>query len=227
MEYSSYKGKILYLGDTVGERGREWFTVTKHPGGLRTIRAMCEIDDTEVLRDVIYTANSKWQPIDAFIRLTVAGKFMGSGWFRFSDQLAECETFMADVGRVSQRLTLNQPPPFFGVHPVACDCWCLGGFDHTSGAAVQVLRQGMMSSLLSNGASGPMLHSFDLTIEYLGEQEVTVPAGTFQTNHYRFLLDDRPAEELWCFGEDLIFVKIRWEHLATTYVLTELEGISH
>ncbi len=223
MEHITYRGKIVYTGDEVGERGREWFTVTKYPNGDRTIRAMCEIDDTAVLRDVTYSVNERWQPLDAFIRLTVKDKFMGSGWFRFTDNVAECETFMADGGRVSQKIEVASRPPFFGVHPVACDCWCLGGYDLANPERIQALPGGMMSSLLSNGASGPMLTRLDLTVEYLGTEEITVPAGTFQTNHFRFLLEDIPAEDLWCYGDDFLFVKIRWNHLATTYELVELE----
>lgn len=223
MEHLTYRGKIIYTGDQVGERGREWFTVTKHRNGDRTMRAMCEIDDSKVLRDVVYTVNERWQPRDAFVRLTVNEDFMGSGWFRFTPDQAECETFMAEGGRVSQKIALAQPVPFFGLHPVAADCWCLGGFDAASGEKIQLLRGGMMSSQLSNGASGPMLSPFDLKVEYLGQEAVTVPAGTFQTDHFRFVLNDRPAEELWCCGEDLLFVKIRWDHLATTYELVELE----
>ncbi len=150
--------------------------------------------------------------------------FMGSGWFHFTDQLAECETFMADRGRVSQRINISQRPPFFGAHPVACDSWCTGGFNHSLEQNIQVLPQGMMSSLLSNGASGPMLHPQDLRVEYLGQEEVTVPAGTFMTRHYRFLLEDIPSEDVWCYGPDNLFVKIRWDLLSTTYVLVELES---
>jgi hypothetical protein len=223
MEHQNYRGKIIYRGDSVGERGREWFSVTRHRNGDRTLRAMCEIDDTQVLRDVVYTANAAWQPLDAFVRLTVRDEFMGSGWFRFSERLAECETWMAEGGRVSQRFELERRVPFFGVHPVAADCWCLGGFDLSKPQKIQTLQGGMMSSPLPNGASGPILSRFDLTIEYLGEEEVSVPAGTFPTRHFRFLLHDTPAEDLWCYGDDLIFVKIRWDLLKTTYELVELE----
>ncbi len=223
MEHATYRGKILYVGDKAGERGREWFTITRHPNGDRTMRSMCEIDDSQVLRDVVYTVNKEFQPLDAFIRLTVKERFMGSGWFHFSEDLAECETLMTEGGRVSQKIKLNGRPPFFGAHPVAGDCWCAGGFDRSQAEPVQLLGGGMMSSLLPNGASGPMLSPMDMQVEYVGLEEVSVPAGTFEAHHFRFLVDGLGPEELWCFGDDLIFVKIRWDHLATTYELVELE----
>jgi len=224
LEHKTYRGKVAYIGDEVGERGREWFAVTRHPSGSRTMQAMCEIDDKAVLRDVTYSVNESWQPLDAFVRLTVKDTFMGSGWFRFTENLAECESFMADGGRVSQKMEVSGRIPFFGAHPVAGDCWCLGGFERKSGERVQVLRGGMMSSQLSNGASGPLLSRMNLAIEYVGQEAVSVPAGTFQTEHFRFLLEDRPAEDLWVHGEDLLIVKIRWDLLATTYQLVSLEG---
>lgn len=223
MEHSMYRGKVLYIGDKVGERGREWFTVTKHRNGHRTMRAISEIYDSKVLRDVTQTVDEAWRPLDAFIRLTVAEQFVGSGWFRFGEGLAECETYMAEGGRVSQRIAVAGRVPFFGSHPVANDCWCAGGFDQGSGERIQVLEGGMMSSLLANGASGPMLHRMDLTIEYVGIEEITVPAGRFETQHYRYHVKDMDAEDLWCTPEDLMIVQIRWDWLATTYQLVELE----
>ena len=52
MSHRSYRGKMLYLTDGVGEMGREWFHVTVQPDGTRTMRATCEMDDDRLLRDV-------------------------------------------------------------------------------------------------------------------------------------------------------------------------------
>lgn len=223
MEHTTYRGKVLYIGDKVGERGREQFTVTKHRNGHRTLRAMSEIYDSQVLRDVTLTVNERFQTEDAFIRLTVDEQFMGSGWFRFTDSLAECETFMAEGGRVSQRIETTHRPPFFGAHPVVNDCWCCAAYDRKSSEKIQLLQGGMMSSLLANGASGPMLHRMDLAVEYIGPETITVPAGTFDTDHYRFHVKGMDVEDLWCWGEDFVLVQIRWDLLQTTYQLVEFE----
>ena len=104
MDQRSYRGKVSYLTDGQGEMGREWFTVTIQPNGDRTMRAHCEMDDFELLRDVVVTVDGDWNPIDAFVRLTRHGVFVGSGWFRFTDRYAECEAFTVQEGRVSQRV---------------------------------------------------------------------------------------------------------------------------
>ena len=81
MNHRTMRGKLLYLHDTHGETGREWFTVTVQPSGERTVRAHCEMEDEQVLRDVVWSMDPDWRPIDAYVRLSVGGVWQGSGWF--------------------------------------------------------------------------------------------------------------------------------------------------
>lgn len=230
--YRVYSGRIAYIGDGDGagpvERGREWFTVSVYDDGNRTIAARCEIDDAVVVRDVTYSVDARWRPVDAFIRLNVHGRFMGSGWFRFTDTFAECETFMAGGGRVSQRIDCGSGEEghgavSFGAHPVACDVWHLGVHEPSATAlGSPVKHRAFMSSLLPNGASGPMLSAWNFGVEYLGDERLTVAAGTFDTHHFRYLLDGHPDEHVWYTTADRILVRIRWDLLRTTYELAEL-----
>jgi hypothetical protein len=235
LPWRTYRASISYVHDgdaSTGdpyERGREWVTVSVSPDGSRTLTARCEIDDSAVERHVIYAVDERWQPVDASIRLSVGGRFVGSGWFRFDDATAECETFMTNGGRVSQRVSRasgsGAEATSFGAHPVSCDVWHLGGY-RPSGTSAAVLRHtAFMSSLLPNGASGPMLSTMTYGVEELGIEDVTVPAGTFACHHYRYVFDDgHPDEHVWYTGDDLVLVKLRWDLLRTTYVLTELTG---
>jgi hypothetical protein len=223
MQHRTIRGYVRYLGDTVGERGREWFTVTVHGNGHRTMRAQCEMEDSGVLRDVTFAVNERFQPLDAFIRLSVKDQFMGSGWFRFADNFAECEVITADAGRISQRFDLGGRAPSFGAHPVACDIWHLPQFDRSRGPRKEVIAGVLMSSNLPNGASGPLLAFYPdgLPIRYVGPETVTVPAGTFETEHFIFEKDGRPPQHCWCMVPDFTIVKIRSELLKTTYELME------
>ncbi len=92
----------------------------------RTIRAVSEIYDTGILRDVTYTVDRRWQPKDAAIRLWIQDEFVGSSWFRFDGRHAECEAFLADGGRISQQMLLDVPPSSFNPHPVQVDMWHFG-----------------------------------------------------------------------------------------------------
>ena len=223
MTHRRIRGLVRYLGDEAGERGREWFTVTVHGDGSRTLRALSEMDDSDVLRDVVYTVDSQWRPHDAFVRLTVAGAFMGSGWFSFGPTGAEAEVVTADAGRLTQRVSNDRHPPSFGPHPVTGDAWHLPGFSELRERGSVTNHDVLMSSPLPNGASGPMLSTLKLTAEYLGEEEVTVPAGTFTTDHYRYILDDEPPEDVWVIPGDYTLVRLRWDRLGSTYELVELE----
>ena len=90
MNHRSYRGKMLYLTDGLGEMGREWFHVTVQPDGSRTLRATCEMDDDRLLRDVVMTVSKNWYPVDAFVRLSIVEKLVGSSWFNFTDGTAGC-----------------------------------------------------------------------------------------------------------------------------------------
>lgn len=224
MKHRAYRGVVRYTGDESGERGRERFAVTVHGSGERTIRAVCEMDDSEVLRDVTYTVDAAWRPVDAFVRLTVKDRFYGSGWFNFRDGYAECEAYTADLGRISQRVETSGRARSFGPHPVTCDIWHLGQVhDQREEGKVFALAEALMSSPLPNGASGPMLSREPLRARYHGQETITVPAGEFRCEHWSYLLKDAPEEHVWYLGDDLVIVRIRWDLLATTYELAEYD----
>ena len=224
MKHRNYRGRVDYIHDDIGERGREWFSVTVQPGGTRTLRSQCEMDDTRVLRDVTYTVDEQWRPIDSYVRITVKETFMGAAWFQFGANTVECEGYTANEGRISQRVTVDEWPRSFGPHPVVCDIWHLGAWDWSDAATEQSWRS-IMSSSLPNGASGPMIGRGEFRAQFLGDDEVSVPAGTFQAKHFVFPLrgSGKPPEHVWYHGDDLLLVKIRWDLLKTTYVLAEYE----
>lgn len=222
-----YAGTVVSLGDGKGVRGIERFSVSVAPDGSRTLHATCEIFDRRVSKDIVYSVDRNFRPMDASIRLIKDGTLLGTGWFRFDESGAECEVFNRQIGRVSQRITRPDAFPSFGPHPLACDVWHLGVYDHRSGEKVQYLDS-VLSSVEHDGCSGPMLHPVRFGIEFVGPETVTVPAGTFETHRYRFHLagslpQEHPPEELWCLPDDFIIVKIRVDgYMATTYELTEL-----
>ena len=64
----------------------------------------------------------------------------------------------------------------------------------------------------------------EFRIEHVGPETVTVEAGTFETEHFRFLLGEESIpEDIWCIPGDLIIVKVRFDVMGTTYELVELE----
>lgn len=227
MRRRHYSGLIEAQGDETGLRGVERFSVAVAPDGSRTLHATCEIFDRQVSKDIVYSVNAQWQPIDAYVRLIKDGSLLGTGWFRFDMDVLELESWNRETGRIHQRMARDRPLRSFGPHPLSCDVWHLAAFDHSRPERAQQMGDTMLSSLEHDGCSGPMLHPIRFGVEYLGRERIEVRAGTFSADHYRFLLEgslprEHPVEELWCMPGEFIIVKIRvGGYLATTYELVE------
>ena len=232
-DHRNIRGTILYTSNKPErrgqERGREYFVTSVHADGSRTITAHCEIDDRpSVMRDITYSLDRDWMPTDCFVRIGVGDRFMGSGWFCFHPQYAECEAFTALEGRVSQRMELKQPLKTFQNHAIACDAWHLRLFSREPGK-VQTLEQMLLSSPDHRGATGPMLYSVGLHVKYVGEERVTVGAGTFDALHYQFvsapgLPQEHPPYDMWCSADgEYLFLKGGVAgYMQTHYELVEL-----
>src|SRR4051812_47317091 len=109
VQHRTRSGRIVYTStrpELAGRvRGGERFTVTTHVDGSRTLRSQCAIDENSprVLRDSITTIDADWLPTDAFVRITVDERFVGSAWYRFTPTLAECEGYTVREGRIARR----------------------------------------------------------------------------------------------------------------------------
>lgn len=236
MKHRTIRGKILYTSrkpDRLGqERGRESFIITVHTDGKRTLRAHCEIDDPPtVLRDVVLSLDADNYPLDCFVRLTIDDRFEGSGWMRFSENHAETESFNINDGRISQRLDLEQRTRWLASHPIAGDAMAFSIFDLGNGPGKTFFPDMMVTSPDHRGATGPLLFKLGFGIEYLGDETITVPAGTFDAHHLRYvdtagqLPEEHPLYDVWC-TTDGDFIFLRGEvggYMQTFYELIELE----
>ena len=223
VKHRTVRGRLDYVHDERGETGREWVTITVNADGSRTIRAQCEMDEDGLLRDVIWSLDSNWRPIDAYVRLNVGGAFQGAGWFWMNGTEIEGEILNAETGRLRQKLRLEHPPAIFGAHPVSGDAMKTANFDRTSKDKIQKFN-GLSTSPLPNGGSGPLLTLMVMTFEFIGEETVTVPAGTFETERYRWHFEQFEPIEIWTLGGDHVPVKLRWDELESDYLLSELTG---
>jgi hypothetical protein len=229
MPHRALRGRIAYLRDGQGERGREDFSITVHGDGARTVRAQCEMDDIRLLRDVTYSVDAAWRPLDAFVRLVSQDRFFGSAWFRFDDRGAECEAFTAGDGRVHQRCELGRRPLLFVPHPLVCDGWQASAYDYARGPGVQRLEPCANSSPRPDGGSGPALGLSHKHLQYVGDETLEVAAGRFACRRLRILPPEGDEAhgvplDIWVTGTDFILVRMRWDLLRSTYDLVMLEG---
>lgn len=227
MRHRTIDGRILYRGPG-GERGREWFTQTVHGDGRRLLRARTEIEEGEVLRDVTHTLDARFRPIDCTVRLNVADRFVGSGWFWFDERCAGGECVTEVGGRISQRVETPGRARGFGSHAMVSDGIFTAAHD-AAGPARQRIDNAFLSSYAFNGATGPMLCPISFSLEYLGAENVEVPAGRFRCDRFRYLLDEsevagHPPYEVWV-SADGDRVLVRAEVGAPQYFVYELDRI--
>jgi hypothetical protein len=154
-----------------------------------------------VLRFAQVNLDPHWRPTDAYIRLSVGDVFRGSGWFRFSETQAECETYTSVEGRMSQRWALDGPTPMFGGHAIANDGWCVKLFD-LDGPTTQDLPRFVTSSTDHRGATGPSIALVSASVSLIGREQLTVKAGTFEALQFRFgavhgLPSEHPVYDVW------------------------------
>jgi len=215
------------------ERGRERWTLVRHRDGRRSLQAHSEIDDRpSVLRFVQLNLNPDWTPADAAVRITVGDVFRGAGWFRFTPDAAECETFTATDGRVSQRLSLAEPVSFFGAHAIQNDGWATRLVDRERPGEIQTITV-LLSSPDHRGATGPMLATVTANLVFDGEERIRVAAGEFDAWHFRFvsvtgMAGEHPDYDVWTTTDgDFIFLKGQVSgYMQTAYELVALhDGI--
>lgn len=238
MKHRTISGKILYTSRKPGregqERGRELFTFTVHGDGSRTMRAMCEIDepDPTVLRDIVYSLDANDMPTDCFVRLMVGDEFMGAGLFRIADGYVECESFGPTIGRVSQKVPFGGVFDGFGTHPIAGDAYITKKMDKSKGPHARKFRT-FLPSPDHRGATPPIIAETSLTLAYVGDETVTVAAGTFEASHYKFtdpeasMAGGHPEYNVWVTAdEDAIFLKGGVDgYMMTWYELVELKRV--
>lgn len=238
-QHRTITGKVLYTSRKPGregqERGREWFTFTHHTDGKKTLRARCEIDEPAptVHRDVVYSLDENDRPMDCFVRLTVGDRFMGSGLFIIGPDTIECESYGPSIGRVSQVMPLGGDFDGFGTHPIVGDAYITRKIDRSLGVHKRNFRC-FLPSPDHRGATPPLIAETNIALGYVGEETVTVAAGTFDCYHFQFTDEAgsmlsvdgnaHPPYDVWVTADDdAIFVQGGvGGYMQTWYELVEL-----
>jgi len=231
MRHRRYSGRVDYLDAQRKQIGRELFTVTIQTDGVRTLRALCEMDDFRLLRDCTISVDAEWRPLDAFVRLMMEEKLVGTSWFYFDEHGAACEGYTVGEGRLSQHFTLTERARSFGAHPLHNDSWAVIRYRQqnvTGGNALSGMT--FSTSFLSNGGSGPLLVPSQpgrAERSYLGHEKTETAAGTFNTEHMRVTFAAGDEMNIFAMGEDAIpcYQTHTWPDRPTKiFELVSLEG---
>lgn len=235
MSHKTIRGKILYTSKKPErmneERGREYFSLTTQADDVLVMHAHCEIDDApNVIRDVVLAMNADSSPIDCSVRLSVGDKFEGTGWFRFHDTYVECESYNQKDGRIQQKIEIKTPCKWLQAHPIVGDALVMKLYDLSKGVGKQFFPDLMLTSPDHRGATGPEIFQTGFGIAYVGEETITVGAGTFAARHFQIvdtagnLPEEHPPYNLWCTADDeYLFLRAGVDgYMQTHYELVEL-----
>ncbi len=209
------------------ERGRERFHMTFQEDGRRTLSAVCEIDDApSVLRHVTMTYGADGLPKDAFVRIDVAGEYVGSGWYDLTARSVTLEGRHGRGGRVSHRVDLDEPLAFIGCDPIVSDAWHMAHFDLSQGPGRQH-SNGVLASADHRGATAPMLWTLRTGMQFVGAERIEVGAGAFDALHFQIvdtagqMQEEHPPYDIWTTS-DGDYIALRSEGSERRYELMEL-----
>jgi hypothetical protein len=203
------------------ERGREDWQLTRNRDGTRTLRCLSLVDDSCVVRDVCYTLGADWRPAEVFVRLQVGSQPASSGHFRLSGTTLEARLEVPAFGEITQHLRVPLDTFALTPHSGMLYGWIYFNYDRAKGGEQSRTHYNM--ALDRDALDGPLGRLETYRVALLGDEEVTVPVGTFRAAHLRVDWDEfeMPPTDLWVAGEDRVLLRCDWNGLGHEYVLTK------
>ncbi len=200
------------------DRGWERFHMNAYADGSRTMTIWHDLKARNAQFTVVLRVGPDFRPLETFLSYWVAEGFKGSTLIRVDgDTLTASASGPAGLFEQS----VDVPNVFsIGTHPVSADGWHLWG---DSGAVGDTQTAQLYSMEASADVSKPPLGTLrDLPFTRLGEETVTVPAGTFETLHY-----DLMGSKIWITKQDRLMVRMVNERFDLEYVLTDFASGSN
>ena len=197
-------------------RGEEHFQLVVHPDGSRTMMIWHDLSARNAQFSVVLRVASSFRPLEAYVSYWNAGQFKGSGMFSVDAGTLTAQS-RGSAGPRSE--TIDLPQRFsIGTHPVAGDGWHTWTFDAAGPAKQTSMLYGVEAS---SDITKPVLGALTpLAIELVGRERLSVPAGTYDTTHYRVA----GVNDLWVTEQDRLVVKSSIPSRDLEYVLASATG---
>lgn len=195
--------------------GTETWVITVQSDGTKTLRTYMDWSATETQINVFLKTDMDYRPIEAFANVYSRGRLFGSALYVVQDN-----TLTATVNAPDDYFVETMPlPDNFSLllHPISADGWHFGYYE----------KQGddtQTGSVFTLGAAGRsvLVKKIEMPLTFIGTENITVPAGKFVTEHYRFGEPDTSAE-VWVTGTDRVVVKHEYPANDSRWLLTEME----
>lgn len=209
-------GTILWRTLSTGEiRGQERFQITVHPDGSRTLMTASRYGPRDMLRHSLYRIDAALRPQEAWLQYWIDGDWRASG------HLSVDGPKMSVVSRSPSGTAEHMVdiPGAFAIlpHQLTPDSLRVMLLDPERNSPQEITVYD--PDPLAAGEGGLLGKIATQTISYVGDKDVTVPAGTFLARHYR--IED--AIDLYTTGPDAVVVKWRFQALDREHVLTDLK----
>lgn len=198
-------------------RGVEEWRIFVHPDGSRTMMLSKDFVAFNALQIMTKRVAADFRPIDVYAAYWVRDGYRGSMRVALDgDQLRA-----VSEGPGEPRTETHTVPREIAVitHGESMNGWYLWQGEPRSGEP-QDLYEFNLSPAAPDGQNvrGILRNG---SFQYLGDDTVTVPAGTFEAERYKIM-----NIEMWITGEDRILVKQVIADEDKEYVLTKLEAVT-
>jgi len=208
--------------DSDAIRGHEDWIITAHPDGSRTVEAFVDLREQGHQSNVILRVDERFRPLDAYANFWRFGDYGGAARFWLEPRdLPQKDILNGNiVGPKGQATLALEVPDAFSlrVHPVITEGWQVLFYDHTKPSPQTVPLYNMVTTS-GEGIKG-IGQMVGNEIIYHGRETVTVPAGTFEADHYTFYFG---RYDIWLWGDDQVLVRYVAKANGREYRLTKLE----
>jgi hypothetical protein len=210
------KGTVEYRNISNGtSTGSEEWRLTVHPDGSRTLTTTNRVDRSATQRTVVLRVAENFRPLDLYSSFWYEGAWIGTSLITIDGNTLNAVA-STPSGRVTQQATIPEKFAFIP-HPLQSNAWQMWAYDKTAAGPQTSTVYDLMTRLKGPGnLLGPMYES---VTTFVGRDEITVPAGTFEVDHFR----NGPGIDIYLTGPDSILVKFVWPDADQEYVLTSLE----
>lgn len=197
------RGTYEYITGKTGKvRGQDEFNLTVNKDGSRTMRMLSIIPDTKIMRDVVHRVDANFRPVETFVSVFNDGVRTGAGMFVFDGSKGK-GLVLSNSGILTQEVDI---PGHFSMipHSMPADGWYFNQYDHAKGG----LQDLKIFNPSGGGESvGSVLARVQtVQIRYVGKERITVPAGTFEAEHWELPAPDAD-NQIWVYGPDRIMVR--------------------
>lgn len=205
----------FYEEDGTTLRGEEYFRMMVHPDGSRTMMITKNMFSNNRHHNVMMRVDENFRPIESYSSYHYPEGFKGSVRVMINGDLLQATSF-SPVGRTEHEFRVPDEIAVI-THGEGLNSWNASVMDPSDtqrGGPVDMQRTSYFISANRDG-DGPVLGNISRpTLTRVGEETITVPAGTFETIHY-----STGPLDVWAMKGDRVMVKQTFR--GENYILTE------